>query len=94
MDHSKQNTLKKIGIIKAPVGGADDVLLIDNNFAGVTSALLTIPEVAEILSVSVTTVRRLQQQRNIPFIKVGGSLRFLQRDVTGYLQKQRVMAVE
>jgi excisionase family DNA binding protein len=38
--------------------------------------LLTIPEVADLLKISVPSVRRLQQQRRIPFFKIGGSVRF------------------
>jgi excisionase family DNA binding protein len=56
--------------------------------------LLTIPEVAELLKVSVSTVRLLQQQRRIPFIKVGGSVRFERGDVLAYLEKRRVRAID
>jgi excisionase family DNA binding protein len=56
--------------------------------------LLTIPEVAGLLKVSVPTVRRLQQQRQIPFIKVGGSVRFAQSDVNSYLAKRRVRSID
>jgi excisionase family DNA binding protein len=59
-----------------------------------TLELLTIKEVAEILKISATGVRRLQQGRLIPFMKVGGSIRFTKADVVSYLAKQRVDAVE
>lgn len=52
--------------------------------------LLTIKDVAVLLKVSMTTVRRLQQGRRLPFIKVGGSVRFDQRDILEYLKKARV----
>ena len=55
--------------------------------------LLTIADVAEILKVSVPTVRRLQQQRKIPFVKVGGSIRFARSDVASYLAARRVRAI-
>jgi excisionase family DNA binding protein len=55
-----------------------------------TIELLTIVEVAEVLKISATGVRRLQQARQLPFIKVGGSVRFLKRDIIVYLEKQRV----
>jgi len=58
-------------------------------FAG----LLTIPEVAGILKVSVPTVRRLQQQRKIPFVKVGGSIRFARSDVAAYVAARRVRSI-
>jgi excisionase family DNA binding protein len=56
--------------------------------------LLTIPEVAELLKVSESTVRHLQQQRQIPFIKVGGSVRFTKSDVNSYLEKRRVRSID
>lgn len=55
--------------------------------------LLTLSDVAEILKISVPTVRRLQQQRKIPFIKVGGSIRFARSDVASYLAARRVRAI-
>jgi excisionase family DNA binding protein len=80
--------------MRLPVGSADDVLLFDNNLGDSSFTLLTISEVAEILKVSATTVRRLQQQRHIPFLKVGGSVRFLKQDVVSYLEQQRVEVIE
>jgi len=58
-----------------------------------TVELLTIAELAELLKISVTGVRRLQQARQLPFIKVGGSVRFFKRDVIAYLKRQRVETV-
>jgi excisionase family DNA binding protein len=55
--------------------------------------LLTLSDVAEILKVSVPTVRRFQQQRKIPFVKVGGSIRFARSDVASYLAARRVRAI-
>jgi excisionase family DNA binding protein len=52
--------------------------------------LLTIGEVARILKISVSGIRRLQQQRRIVFFKVGGSIRFARRDVVSYLEQNRV----
>jgi excisionase family DNA binding protein len=52
--------------------------------------LLTIAEVAKLLKISVPSVRRLQQQRHIPFFKVGGRIRFERSDIAAYLQKRRV----
>jgi excisionase family DNA binding protein len=56
--------------------------------------LLTIAEVAGLLKVSKTSVRRLQQRRLIPFIKVGGSIRFMRRDIVSYLEKKRVDTID
>jgi excisionase family DNA binding protein len=55
--------------------------------------LLTIPDVAAILKVSIATVRRLQQQRKLPFIKIGGSIRFERSDVASYVAARRVRAI-
>lgn len=55
--------------------------------------LLTIKEVAELLRVSPQSVRRLQQGRHLPFIKVGGSVRFDKNDIINFLKKQRVEAI-
>jgi excisionase family DNA binding protein len=64
---------------------------IDANYA---SELLTIPEVAALLKISVPTVRRLQQRRQIPFVKVGGCVRFVRTDIAAYLDKRRVGAID
>lgn len=55
--------------------------------------LLTIKEVAKLLTVSMSSVRRLQQGRRLPFIKVGGSVRFTKDDILDFLKKQRVEAI-
>jgi excisionase family DNA binding protein len=56
--------------------------------------LLTVSEVAEFLKLSVPTVRRLQQQRRIAFVKVGGRVRFTRSDIAAYLQKRRVSSID
>jgi len=56
--------------------------------------LLTIPEVAELLKISASGVRRLQQARHIPFIKVGGSVRFSKEDISSYLKTRRVGSID
>lgn len=73
----------------------DPVLLFDNAPSSSTPAieLLTTVEVAEFLKISATTVRRLQQGRHIPFLKVGGSIRFAKDDLVSYLEKMRVEAI-
>lgn len=58
-----------------------------------TIELLTIEEVAEILKISATGVRRLQQRRSIPFVKVGASIRFFKHDLVAYLERMRVDVV-
>jgi excisionase family DNA binding protein len=61
--------------------------------SGSTVELLTIAEVAEILKISVAGVRRLQLQRRITFIKVGGSVRFDKNDVSSFVTRNRVEAI-
>ena len=48
---------------------------------------------AELLKISVSGVRKLQQKRLIPFIKVGGCVRFVKSDIMSYLRKQRVESI-
>jgi excisionase family DNA binding protein len=55
--------------------------------------LLTIEEVAKLLKISMSSVRRLQQQRRIPFIKVGGSVRFAKDDLVSYVERERVESI-
>jgi excisionase family DNA binding protein len=62
--------------------------------SGPAIELLTIVEVAEFLKVSVSGVRRLQQARHLPFIKVGGSVRFSENDIISYLEKRRVESID
>jgi excisionase family DNA binding protein len=52
--------------------------------------LLTIKEAAEFLKVPVSMVRRLQYGRYVPFIKVGGAIRFNKHDIVEYLRKSTI----
>lgn len=73
----------------------EPVLLFDKKSTDSSPAiqLLVIGEVARLLKISISGVRRLQQARHLPFIKVGGSIRFSEHDILAYLKKQRVEAV-
>jgi excisionase family DNA binding protein len=62
--------------------------------SGSSIELLTIAEVAKLLKVSVSGVRRLQQGRHLPFIRVGGSVRFSKTDIISYLEKRRVEPID
>ncbi|KRQ15362.1 helix-turn-helix domain-containing protein [Bradyrhizobium manausense] len=55
--------------------------------------LLTIKEAAHILRISVPSLRRLQSDRHIPFIKIGGCVRFDKKDIIDYLNKRRYPAM-
>ena len=55
-----------------------------------TLELLTIADVAEMLKISATGVRRMLLTRQLPFIKVGGSVRFAKSDIVDYLKRRHV----
>jgi excisionase family DNA binding protein len=55
--------------------------------------LLGVKEVAAFLKVSVSGVRRLQQTRKLPFVKVGGSVRFKKSDLIEYVKRQTIPAI-
>lgn len=55
--------------------------------------LLTIPDLCDMLSVSESTIRRLVNSGSVPFLKVGGGIRFRLADVDEYLDKQTIRAV-
>jgi excisionase family DNA binding protein len=48
--------------------------------------LLSKEEVAEQFGVSPHTVRKMAYERRLRFVKVGGALRFDQRDVDAYIE--------
>ena len=58
-----------------------------------TPELLTVREVAVLLKISVATVRRLQQRRQIPFLKIGGRVIFAKSDIALYLERCRVRSI-
>lgn len=73
----------------------DPVLFFDNQSGGSNlEELLTISDVAALFKISTMGVRRIQQKRQIPFHKVGGSIRFRKTDLIAYLQKVRVEAID
>jgi excisionase family DNA binding protein len=55
--------------------------------------LLTTAEVARLLNISVSSVRRLQSARALPYVKVGGSVRFTKSDISSYLARTRVREI-
>jgi|GEM_PF-489570 len=81
--------------LKARQHGRSPALFIDNspNEPDSNLQLLTVSEVARFLKISKTGVRRLQQQRRIPFLKIGGSIRFAKSDIAEYLARSRVESV-
>ncbi len=83
------------GTLGPCVGSADTALLIDKqpNEPDLAIELLTIPEAAEFLRISASGMRRLQYGRQVPFFKVGGTIRFAKNDLTSYLARQRVGSI-
>ena len=57
------------------------------------AVLLTVADVAELLKISASSVRRLQSDRKIPFVKVRGSVRFARADIVSYIARCRVEAI-
>jgi excisionase family DNA binding protein len=95
MGSTRNNDGSRIGDkLTVPVGNADCVLLSDNTnkptVPNTADELLTIADVARLLKVSMSGVRRLQQRRLIPFLKVGGVVRFTKADLVSFLERQRV----
>jgi excisionase family DNA binding protein len=56
-------------------------------------ALLTPAELAETLHVSVGHVYRLVSQRRVPFVKLGGSIRFRWESIERWIMRQEVVSV-
>lgn len=72
------------------------VSLFDNESTDSTLSieqLLTIAEVAMMLKVSAPSVRRLQQKRRVRYYKVGGSVRFTEKDILAFLEESKVEVV-
>lgn len=94
----EKQTIGRLVPSKYAIIGSDPVRLFDNisndSRPVPTIDLLTITQTAGLLKVSVSTMRRLQQGRCIPFIKVGGSVRFSKNDIASYLGKHRVESID
>ncbi len=71
-------------------------LFLDNPSSGSRpcAELMSVAETAVFLTVSQRSIRRLQQARKLPFIKVGGSVRFNRSDLLAYLRQQRVRPLD
>jgi len=53
------------------------------------TVFLTPEEVAEWLRISKQTLYRLTGQRRIPFVRVGGAIRFDESDIQEYIERMR-----
>jgi excisionase family DNA binding protein len=74
----------------------DPVLIFEktSSNSGPAIQLLSVRQAAELLGISPSGVRRLQERRLLAFIKVGGSVRFAMSDIVCYLEKQRVESID
>lgn len=68
------------------------IMAVERHHPGSIPSLLTIEEVAEILRVSKTSVYRLVERCELPFCRVGRTLRFTRKDLESYLAARRVGA--
>lgn len=66
---------------------------IERHAPGACPSLLTLDDVATLLRVSKTTVYRLVERRELPFCRVGRSLRFTAQDIDEYLRTRRVGSI-
>jgi excisionase family DNA binding protein len=55
--------------------------------------LLSMKEVAQLLCISTMTVRRLKDNRELPFYRVGRSVRFCRAEIEEYVRSRRVKSV-
>lgn len=65
-------------------------MAVERHDPGSISPLLTIDEVAKFLRISKTSVYRLVERRELPFCRVGRTLRFTRKDLETYLAARRV----
>jgi len=52
--------------------------------------LLTLKQVSKVLNISSTSLYRLTAARKIIFIKVGKNIRFREKDIISYLNKNQI----
>lgn len=53
--------------------------------------LVNVQEVAQRLNMAVTTIYKMVNQRRIPYVKIGGALKFNLTQVERWVQDQTVM---
>ncbi len=53
--------------------------------------LINVQEVAQRLNMAVTTIYKMVNQRRIPYVKIGGALKFNLAQVERWVQEQTVM---
>ena len=55
--------------------------------------LLTVPEVAEMLSLAQITIRKAVSAKRIPHYKIGSSVRFLHEEIVEWLEQKAVKPI-
>lgn len=55
--------------------------------------LLSVSDAAALIGISASGMRRLQQERRIPFFKVGRRIRFAKSDLGAYLATRKIEPV-
>ena len=78
---------------RAPILLINNLMQIDSN-AEKIKAFLTPEELADMLEISKATVYRLVNKRQIPFNKIGGSLRFRKTDIDKFLDAERIEPIK
>jgi len=56
--------------------------------------LLSIKDLAKFFNISKATAYRIVEGRKIPFYKIGGVLRFAEKDILKYLEDNRVEPIK
>lgn len=56
--------------------------------------LLSIKDLGKIFNISQSTAYRIVDGRKIPFYKIGGVLRFSEKDILGYLDENRIDQIQ
>jgi len=52
---------------------------------------MTTPEVSQLLRVSPRTIKRLMKKKQIPYLKIGGSVRFDRNRIEEFLREKSVV---
>lgn len=55
--------------------------------------ILLSKELSKLLDISMTTVYRIIDSREITFYKIKGSIRFLEADILDYIEKKRIESI-
>ncbi len=55
-----------------------------------TNHFLTVSEVAQLLNVAEKTVRKYVWERTIPYVKIGGNVRFSQQKIQEWISEREV----